>query len=702
MDPTAVETGYRVTAIVSTYQAERFIAGRLENLLQQGMHQDGALEIIVVDSASPQREDRIVRRFQADSAHLHYLRTARRETVYAAWNRAVRASSGRYLINANSDDRFADDALAALAAALDEDPDIAAVYGDWRVTDTANVPLDPERAQPLWRYPDFDPRLLYHGQISSHAPMIRRSVFGRIGPYREDLAVFGDREWMLRLALAGLRVGHIDRVVGLYYENPQGLYNAETTAGQNEFIALMDRYLAPKQFTRLTGLDPAAGVARLADAYVSVGLMGRCVGTLDGEAVVNLGTAGRLFAQALTLDENHAAALGNLAIVAAINGQPAEAERLFARAAENARGEMARRLAANRESAAGGAGAVADFDWLSPTDRSATAVSPPAPSGPDDPAAAYARIQGEVQAGRLEAAARALAELTARHPDFAPAHNDLGVVCHRLGRRAPVRGHYEAALRLAPDNVVYRKNLADFLYLEEADAEAAMHHYIRVLADAPRDVETLLAVGRICQDLDRRDDAADFYRQVLVVDPVNKEARRRLDEWTAGAPVAAATEDQTAADGYAAVQEMLAQGRCDEALAALERLAARHPDFAPAQNDLGALYYRQGQKTEAAARYAEAVRLAPDNAVYRKNLADLYYVEQGRVEEALQHYVRVLSDDPRDVETLVILGRICEDLQRPGDARDFYRRALEIDPTAAAARQRIDALAPSPSAGGLA
>ena len=51
---TNLERSYKVSAIVSVYKAERFIKGCLEDLLSQTLFQKGDLEIIIVNSGSPE------------------------------------------------------------------------------------------------------------------------------------------------------------------------------------------------------------------------------------------------------------------------------------------------------------------------------------------------------------------------------------------------------------------------------------------------------------------------------------------------------------------------------------------------------------------------------------------------------------------------------------------------------------------------
>jgi len=91
-------------------------------------------------------------------------------------------------------------------------------------------------------------------------------------------------------------------------------------------------------------------------------------------------------------------------------------------------------------------------------------------------------------------------------------------------------------------------------------------------------------------------------------------------------------------------------------------------------------------------QYEEATRLDPQNDVYSKNLADYYVVAKGRFEDALSIYVRLLRQTPKDVDTLIGIGRICELLGRIDDARDFCRKALDVEPWNETARDILGRL----------
>ena len=110
---------------------------------------------------------------------------------------------------------------------------------------------------------------------------------------------------------------------------------------------------------------------------------------------------------------------------------------------------------------------------------------------------------------------RQLEKLIDNFPDFALAHNHLGVLYYHTDDKDKACQSYETAVRLQPENITFKKNLADFYCIELGRIEEALKIYVDVLTTHPRDAETLLATGQICLAMEKPDDAADFFNKVL-------------------------------------------------------------------------------------------------------------------------------------------------------------------------------------------
>jgi glycosyltransferase involved in cell wall biosynthesis len=148
----------------------------------------------------------------------------------------------------------------------------------------------------------------------------------------------------------------------------------------------------------------------------------------------------------------------------------------------------------------------------------------------------YLNIRSLMQAGRSDEAIKALKGLLISHPDFALAHNDLGVLYVEKGEKEKAIYHYEQAVRLEPENITFLKNLADVYCVAMGRIEDALRIYVKVLEIEPRDIESLLTTGHICVALQKFDDATIFYDRVLQIDPENVDAREILDKLVCAQP----------------------------------------------------------------------------------------------------------------------------------------------------------------------
>ena len=212
-----------VTAIVSTYNSERYIRGCLEDLEAQTIAD--RLEIVVVDSGSAQNEGAIVEVFQQRYANIVYIRTEERETIYAAWNRGVAAARGKYLTNANTDDRHHPAAFERMVSELEAGPDIALVYADSAVTGEENAAFGDASIEAYFRWPEFNARRLFSDCYIGPQPMWRRSLHEKYGLFDAQMKVAGDYEFWLRAAV-GETFKHIPEVLGLYLKSPDSVQHS--------------------------------------------------------------------------------------------------------------------------------------------------------------------------------------------------------------------------------------------------------------------------------------------------------------------------------------------------------------------------------------------------------------------------------------------------------------------------------------------
>lgn len=252
---------FKVSAIVSAYKSEKHIKGRLENLASQTLFKSGELEIIIVDSASPEDEKSVSLDFVKSNPNVTYLRTSKRETIYKAWNRGIEAAGGKYITNANTDDRLFPDSLEILAAKLDEQPEVVLVHGDqFSAEDTLNFDESNISYKKLWNWFPFSRLgLLGDTQVGSQ-PMWRKSLHEKTGLFDENLSILGDREFFIRISGEGDFL-YIPEVLGARNYNEKSLSNNQVKA-EKEAALIFEKYTNTKYLSELIDLKTNSGHKR--------------------------------------------------------------------------------------------------------------------------------------------------------------------------------------------------------------------------------------------------------------------------------------------------------------------------------------------------------------------------------------------------------------------------------------------------------
>lgn len=197
----------KVAAIVSAYYAEKFLKGRIENLLEQEISQ-----WIVVVCQEKSIEEEIALRM-GKPHDIQVITTHDIPTVYHAWNIGIQFSQSEYIVSANSDDRFYPGGLRLLAKTLDKYPDYVLSYADVdRVKEIDGKPF----GRFEWAEGGLDE--LLQGCFLGPMPMWRRSLHEAYGMFDASFASAGDYEFWLRLAAGGEKFRKVHAVCGAYLD----------------------------------------------------------------------------------------------------------------------------------------------------------------------------------------------------------------------------------------------------------------------------------------------------------------------------------------------------------------------------------------------------------------------------------------------------------------------------------------------------
>lgn len=283
----------------------------------------------------------------------------------------------------------------------------------------------------------------------------------------------------------------------------------------------------------------------------------------------------------------------------------------------------------------------------------------------------------------------------------------------------------EPARRLALREELFR------LYAREGDTARAGQQLEGILADYPTNPQVHLLLGALCVDQEKYAEAEQHLEKAILLDPTIEPAyydlvgvqlalnqpdlawetietaRSRfrpaflLELYTGlvlvareeyvealnhfdSAELHARVSDPSRLNDFFYFQVGAANeraGRRAEAEAALRKCLELDPKHAEALNYLGYMWAERGENlAEARAMIERAVELKPNTPAYLDSLAWVLF-KQGEAGQALKHQLRAieLSKKP-DATLLDHLGDIYAALGRPTEARDAWRKSLELEP----------------------
>jgi len=240
---------------------------------------------------------------------------------------------------------------------------------------------------------------------------------------------------------------------------------------------------------------------------------------------------------------------------------------------------------------------------------------------------------------------------------------------------------------------------ATFRYLAEINRlrglpEKALGYYQSLLQREPNDVEALFQAGYISFKLDQLDQAKDYFRKLIAVDPKHAggaanlaalEARYNekhvgLKEKTPGITLREVVQaNPKSVEAHVNLgAQLLTEGVNPEALNILERAVSLRPGSAAAQYDLGLAQLREKKYEEAVTSNKKALELKPEWPDAYNNLG-LSYAGLGRWKEAVAAYSEAVRLVPDYAGALYNLGHAYLGLGQNTTAREIVAKVRQLN-----------------------
>jgi tetratricopeptide (TPR) repeat protein len=189
--------------------------------------------------------------------------------------------------------------------------------------------------------------------------------------------------------------------------------------------------------------------------------------------------------------------------------------------------------------------------------------------------------------------------------------------------------------------------------LMDSDPAAAARDAAQILSEHPGDPQAALLLGTAHRNAGDLASAARVFAQLVAEQPE-------------AAPIQ-----------FEYGRVLAAQGRDEEAFAALTRAVQLAPGLAPAWGELAALHARRGDELACDQAYAYFAQLAPPE----QHLADaVKALANGRLSAAETLVRRRLAHKPQDVAALRLMGGIAAEREDYVESERLHREALRLAP----------------------
>ena len=202
----------KVSTITPCYNMSKYMIGFLDNLSTQ-THKD--LEIVLDHNDPSDEEVKLVEEYNEQYDNILHIKVEGVDPIGTSMNRCIEYATGDYLCIWNVDDLRTPDSIEVMAKALDENPDVDFVYGNYVIV--------PKFGSTEGQYVDETGREeeLTTGMILGPYFMFRKSLLEKSGIFDEQLVQGADYDLALRLAFNAKGL-HLPNNLGYYLNEGLG------------------------------------------------------------------------------------------------------------------------------------------------------------------------------------------------------------------------------------------------------------------------------------------------------------------------------------------------------------------------------------------------------------------------------------------------------------------------------------------------
>lgn len=212
---------YRITLGTSVFNSSRWIGSFLENVVQQTIFDECLLHMI--DANSPDNEYEIIKPFLKNHKNIIYERLDYDPGATVVQNMTIKNSECEYHTIANTDDKMFPTCIEEHIAVLDQEKDIDLVYCQNATTFDYKISFDTLEQLNLFPTAKFSIENMLICNLPHSHPVWRRSIHDDCGYFEEEKwPVTADYEFWLRCVYRNKKFKLLNKVLGVYFRNPDG------------------------------------------------------------------------------------------------------------------------------------------------------------------------------------------------------------------------------------------------------------------------------------------------------------------------------------------------------------------------------------------------------------------------------------------------------------------------------------------------
>jgi tetratricopeptide (TPR) repeat protein len=264
---------------------------------------------------------------------------------------------------------------------------------------------------------------------------------------------------------------------------------------------------------------------------------------------------------------------------------------------------------------------------------------------------------------KLHEALEVLQAAILNNPDAPALYVEWATILSTLGKTTDAEGVLERLRSRMPKSPAASIAIGDY-YAQRNDASKSLVEYQRGLSVAPGNLEIEKRMEEMYLISNRTDEASKLDVQLMKHAPKDSSvniAHGRL---------------------------LLAQGKQQDAIIALQRASTNAPDSAQAHYYLGLAYWQSNSLGQASNEFQEAVKVTPGFPMALRGLSQIS-VAQGHLTEARGYAQELVQQFPADASYRLLLGEILLNEGQSTPAKEQFLTAARLAPSLSAVHVKL-------------